>query len=177
MRFADKTSMLPGPACGEGIDPAILANAANDRAPVFPFDRAAKRAFDIVAASMGLVLFSPMLLLVSIAIKIDSRGPVLRRQMLRGYDNEDVHLLTFRTTVFSSTEKSASIVTGVGDVLRRTRIDGLPRLINVLRGEMSIVGPSPNVATPSNVVAERIPLIRLGHTVKLLMTSSAQVNG
>jgi lipopolysaccharide/colanic/teichoic acid biosynthesis glycosyltransferase len=174
MRFADKTSTLPGSVCGKRIDPAIFAN---DRAPVSLFDRAAKRAFDIVAATMGLVLFSPMFLLVSIAIKIDSRGPIFRRQMLHGHNNENIPLLKFRTTVVSLTEKSTSIVTSVGGVLRRTGIDGLPRLINVLRGEMSIVGPSPYAAALNNVFAEQISLIQQRHRVKPGITGWAQVNG
>jgi len=173
MPLANRAPTVPGPDCGKAIDSAIVTN---DWTPVFLFNRAAKRAFDIVAATVGLMLFSPIFLVVSIAIKIDSRGPVFRRQMLPGYNNESIQLLTFRTTVVSLTEKRTSIVTRVGGALRRTGIDGLPQLINVLRGEMSIVGPAPPVAVLNNISAEQISLIQQRHSVKPGITGWAQVN-
>jgi putative colanic acid biosynthesis UDP-glucose lipid carrier transferase len=114
---------------------------------------------------------------VAIAIKIDSRGPVFRAQTLNGYNDENIPLLEFRTTVVSSTAKSASIVTRVGGVLRRTGVDCLPLLINVLRGEMSIVGPSPYAALPNDIFAEQISLIEQRRRVKPGITGWAQVNG
>ena len=172
MPLVSRTPKAPGPVCGKAIDPAIVTN---DWAPEFQFSRAAKRAFDIVAATVGLILFSPILLVASIAIKIDSRGPVFRRRMLPGYNN--IKLLTFRTTVVSLTEMSTSIVTPVGGVLRRTGIDGLPQLINVLRGEMSIVRPAPNAAAPNIISSEQILLIQQRRRVKPGITGWAQVNG
>ena len=172
MPLASRTPKAPGPVCGKAIDPAIVTN---DWAPEFQFSRAAKRAFDIVAATVGLILFSPILLVASIAIKIDSRGPVFRRRMLPGYNN--IKLLKFRTTVVSLTEMSTSIVTPVGGVLRRTGIDGLPQLINVLRGEMSIVRPAPNAAAPNIISSEQILLIQQRRRVKPGITGWAQVNG
>jgi lipopolysaccharide/colanic/teichoic acid biosynthesis glycosyltransferase len=174
MRLANRTPTVPGPICGNAIDPAIVTN---DWAPVFLFNRAAKRAFDVVAATVGLILLSPTFLLVSIAIKIDSRGPVFHPQTLHGYNNENIPLLKFRTTMVSETEKSTSCVTRVGVVLRRTGIDGLPQLINVLRGEMSIVGPAPYVTALNNIFAEQISLIQQRHRVKPGITGWAQVNG
>ena len=174
MPLVSRTPKAPGPVCGKAIDPAIVTN---DWAPEFQFSRAAKRAFDIVAATVGLILFSPILLVASIAIKIDSRGPVFRLQMLHGYNNEKIQLLKFRTTVVSLTEKSTSIVTRVGGVLRRTGIDGLPQLINVLRGEMSIVGPAPYVAALNTIFVEQISLIQQRHRAKPGITGWAQVNG
>src|ERR1700686_1756208 len=102
MRLANKIPTVPGPDFDKAIDSAIVAN---DWTPVFLFNHAAKRALDIVAATVGLMLFSPIFLVVSIAIKIDSRGPVFRRQMLPGYNNESIQLLTFRTTAVSLTQK------------------------------------------------------------------------
>jgi lipopolysaccharide/colanic/teichoic acid biosynthesis glycosyltransferase len=174
MRLANRTPTVSGPVCGKPIHPAIVTN---DWTPVFLFNRVAKRAFDIVAATVGLMLFSPIFLVVSIAIKVESRGPVFRRQMLHGYNNENIPLLKFRTTVVSLTEKSTSIVTRVGGVLRRTGIDGLPQLINVLRGEMSIVGPAPNAAAPNLISAEQILLMQQRRRVKPGITGWAQVNG
>jgi lipopolysaccharide/colanic/teichoic acid biosynthesis glycosyltransferase len=144
---------------------------------IFLFSRAAKRAFDIVAATIGLILLSPTFLLVVIAIKIDSRGPVFRSQMLHGYSNENIPILKFRTTMVSETGKSTSFVTGVGGVLRRTGIDGLPQLINVLRGEMSIVGPPPYVAPPNETVAEQVASIQQRHRMKPGIAGWAQVHG
>jgi lipopolysaccharide/colanic/teichoic acid biosynthesis glycosyltransferase len=156
------------------IDPAIVTN---DPAPVFLFGRAAKRAFDIFAAAIGLVIFSPTFLLASIAIRIDSRGPVFSLQTRHGYYNENIPLLKFRSTMVTEAGKSTSSVTRVGGVLHRTGIDCLPRLINVLRGEMSIVGPSPYVAVPNEIFPEETSLIQRRCRVKPGITGWAQVNG
>jgi lipopolysaccharide/colanic/teichoic acid biosynthesis glycosyltransferase len=174
VRLANRIPTLPGPICGKAIDPAIVTN---DWAPVFRFSRAAKRAFDVVAAIVGLVLFSPMLLLVAIAIKTDSRGPVFHPQTVRGYNNENIRVLKFRTTRLWGHGKVLQYVTRVGAVLRRTGIDGLPLLINVLRGEMSIVGPAPYVTALNSIFAEQVSLIQQRHRVKPGITGWAQVNG
>jgi lipopolysaccharide/colanic/teichoic acid biosynthesis glycosyltransferase len=135
VRLANRTPTIPGSVCGKAGDPAIVTN---DWAPVFLFSRAAKRAFDVVAAIVGLVLFSPMFLLVAIAIKTDSRGPVFHPQTVYGYNYENIRVLKFRTTIVWGQRKALQYVSRVGAVLRRTGIDGLPLLVNVLRGEMSI---------------------------------------
>ena len=167
-QLANRTSTVQSPVCDGAGNPAIAWA---------PVSRAAKRAFDVVAATVGLILSSPTFLLVSIAIKIDSRGPVFRPQMLHGYNNENIPSLKFRTTMSSGTEDDTSFMTRVGAVLRRTGIDGLPQLINVLRGEMSIVGPSPYVVPPNNIFAERISLIQQRYRMRPGMTGWAQVNG
>jgi lipopolysaccharide/colanic/teichoic acid biosynthesis glycosyltransferase len=173
MRLADRKPTLPGPISGNAIDPAIVTN---DWAPVFLFSRTVKRVFDIAAATLGLILLSPTFLLVAIAIKIDSRGPVFRSQMLR-YSSENIPALKFRTTMVCGHGKVLQYVTRVGVILRRTGIDGLPQLINVLRGEMSIVGPAPYVADLNNIFAEQVSLIQQRHSVKPGITGWAQVNG
>jgi lipopolysaccharide/colanic/teichoic acid biosynthesis glycosyltransferase len=173
MRLAKRTQTVPRPDCDNAIDSTIVTD---DWTPVFLFNRVAKRAFDIVAATVGLMLLSPIFLVVSIAIKIDSRGPVFRRQTLPSYNYKSIQLLTFRTTVVLLTEKSTSMVTRVGGILRQTGIDGLPQLINVLLGEMSIVGPAPSVAVLNNIFAEQISLIQLRQRVKPGITGWAQVN-
>lgn len=161
-----------GPLRDKSVDYAIVTT---DRAAV---SRAAKRVFDIIAASAGLILLSPSFLLVSLAIKIDSRGPVFRQQRLCSYNNRNISRLKFRTTAVSGTEKDDALsVTRIGRVLRRTGIDGLPQLINVLRGEMSIVGPSPYVAATYNIFAEQISLIQQLRRMKPGITSWAQVSG
>ena len=104
----------------------------------------AKRAFDVVAATMGLLLFAPILLITSIAIKLDSRGPILIRETLYGYKNRAIEVRKFRVvTVRPEGERIDLPLTWVGQILRRTGIDELPQLFNVLRGEMSIIGPRP----------------------------------
>ena len=170
MQLVNRTSTVKDPDCGTAIDHAI---GTNDRASAPPFARAGKRALDIVAATAGLILLSPTFLLVSIAIKIESRGPLFRPQMLR----ESIALLKFRTTSISQNQSGTSTVTRVGGVLRRTGLDGLPQLINVLRGEMSIVGPSPYFVAPNDIFSEQISHIERRSRMKPGMTGWAQVNG
>jgi lipopolysaccharide/colanic/teichoic acid biosynthesis glycosyltransferase len=111
-----------------------------------------KQAFDIVVAFVGLLFLSPLLLLVALLIKIDSRGPVFFRQERIGRGFQPFRIYKFRTMVQDASRKGGSItfgvdprITRVGWVLRKTKIDELPQLINVLRGEMSFVGPRPEV--------------------------------
>jgi lipopolysaccharide/colanic/teichoic acid biosynthesis glycosyltransferase len=150
------------------VYPASFMHAA---VPARLFHRVAKRAFDVIAATSGLILLSPTFLLVSMAIKIESHGPVFCPQVRYDYDNKKIAVLKFRSTMFTRTGESSSCVTHVGRVLRWTGIDGLPQLINVLSGEMSIVGPQPCV-TADQISAERTSLFwRPG------ITGWAQVNG
>ena len=170
MRLADGTPTVPNSNCSGVLGLAVVTN---DWTQVSR--RAAKRAFDIVVAIVGFVLFSPMLLLVAIAIKTSSRGPVFHLQTVCGYNNENIRVLKFRTIM--GRVKVLQYVTRVGAVLHRTGIDGLPLLINVLRGEMSIVGPVPYVVALNNIFAEQISLIQRRHWVKPGIIGWAQVNG
>jgi lipopolysaccharide/colanic/teichoic acid biosynthesis glycosyltransferase len=111
-----------------------------------------KRAFDITAASIWLVLLSPLLLCVSLLIKLDSPGPALFRQERIGRGCRPFRIYKFRTMVQDAPGQGGPItfgadsrITRVGRVLRKTKIDELPQLINVLRGDMSFVGPRPEV--------------------------------
>lgn len=110
---------------------------------------AAKRAFDVIVALLGLTLFSPLLLLSSIAIAIESRGPILTREPLYGRDNRIVRAFAFRL-------KANAQLTRTGHALQETGIAELPRLLNVLQGEMSIVGPPLSAA-----VSELEPIAKL----------------
>jgi lipopolysaccharide/colanic/teichoic acid biosynthesis glycosyltransferase len=104
----------------------------------------AKRAFDIVAAATGLLLLSPLVLVVSVAIKLNSRGPVFVRETVYGRKNA-IHVLKFRSVTACVKGNCVNEnMTQVGRVLQRTGVDQLPQLINVLRGDMSIVGPTPS---------------------------------
>jgi lipopolysaccharide/colanic/teichoic acid biosynthesis glycosyltransferase len=112
----------------------------------------AKRLFDIVLAAVGLVLASPVLLLSAIAVKLSSPGPVLFKQQRMGKNFEPFPILKVRTMVADAPNRGAQITAGadpritrVGAVLRKTKLDELPQLWNVLRGDMSFVGPRPEV--------------------------------
>ncbi|MBB5720365.1 lipopolysaccharide/colanic/teichoic acid biosynthesis glycosyltransferase [Stakelama sediminis] len=120
--------------------------------PLNLFDRATKRLFDLAVASIALLLLSPLLITVAIWIKLDSRGPVFFRQERIGRSNHLFRVYKFRSMYADlcdakgsrSTSRSDDRITRVGNILRKTSIDELPQLLNVLRGEMSIVGPRPH---------------------------------
>jgi Undecaprenyl-phosphate glucose phosphotransferase len=149
-----------------------------------PFKRAIKRAFDVAAATAGLILVSPVLVLVALAIKLDSRGPVLFRQTRHGYNNEPIRVLKFRSMTvmedgdnFRPVIRNDSRVTRLGRLLRRTNIDELPQLFNVLVGDMSIVGPRPHATSQNELFAQLISSFSRRHNVKPGITGWAQVNG
>jgi exopolysaccharide biosynthesis polyprenyl glycosylphosphotransferase len=122
-----------------------------------------KRGLDVVGATIGLLLFSPLLIAIAIAIKLDSRGPVLFRQRRMGRNEVPFEMLKFRTMVDGAEAQKAALqsrneaggglfkieddprITRVGHLLRRASLDELPQLINVLRGDMALVGPRPLV--------------------------------
>jgi lipopolysaccharide/colanic/teichoic acid biosynthesis glycosyltransferase len=113
---------------------------------------AAKRAFDVVTAAAGLIVLSPVIAGIAIAIKRGSKGPLLYRGTRVGMSGEPFHMLKFRTMVVdadkiggSSTPEDDPRVTPIGKTLRKYKLDELPQLINVLKGEMSFVGPRPQV--------------------------------
>jgi lipopolysaccharide/colanic/teichoic acid biosynthesis glycosyltransferase len=113
-------------------------------------DRACRRTLDLAASTIGLVLLSPLFALVALAVKLDSAGPILFRGQRSGRAGEPFRMIKFRTMVADAAHKGPGItsagdlrVTRVGRVLRRTKLDELPQLINVLRGDMTLVGPRP----------------------------------
>jgi putative colanic acid biosynthesis UDP-glucose lipid carrier transferase len=152
--------------------------------PLTPFNRAIKRAFDVAAAIVGLILVSPLFVIVPLAIKLDSRGPVLFRQTRHGYNNEPIRVLKFRTMTvteegdnFKPVVRHDPRVTRLGRFLRHSNIDELPQLINVLAGSMSLVGPRPHATSQNEVFAELISSFFRRHNVKPGITGWAQVNG
>jgi putative colanic acid biosynthesis UDP-glucose lipid carrier transferase len=152
--------------------------------PLTPFNRAIKRAFDFAAAIAGLILLSPLFVIVSLAIKLDSRGPVLFRQTRHGYNNEPIRVLKFRTMTvmedgnnFTPVVRHDPRVTRLGHLLRQTNIDELPQLFNVLAGSMSLVGPRPHATSQNEMFAELISSFFRRHNVKPGITGWAQVNG
>ena len=121
-----------------------------------------KRTFDFLASSLGLCLLSPLFLLVAIAIRLESPGQVFFRQDRVGKDGENFLIYKFRSMVANASEIGPLIttagdarITRVGRFLRRTKLDELPQLLNVWRGEMSLVGPRPEVPTYVALYDER----------------------
>jgi len=113
----------------------------------------AKRTFDLMAASVGLVILSPLLLVIACAIRCDTRGPVFYRGVRTGLNGIPFRIIKFRTMVPDAeslggkvTARDDARVTRVGRVLRRYKLDELPQLINVIKGDMSVVGPRPEVS-------------------------------
>jgi Undecaprenyl-phosphate glucose phosphotransferase len=154
------------------------------RPPLSAYELAFKRAIDVFAAGCGLFILMPLLILVAIAIKIDSRGPVLFMQTRRGFNGKRFKIFKFRS--MSVLEDGATIkqataadnrVTRVGALIRKTSIDEIPQLINVLRGEMSIVGPRPHAVAHDDYFLKQIENYAFRHHVKPGITGWAQVNG
>jgi Undecaprenyl-phosphate glucose phosphotransferase len=153
-------------------------------APLSSFDLLVKRAFDILAAITGLILFSPLFLCAAGAVKLDSPGPIFFRQTRHGYNKQAITVLKFRTMTtledggnFKQATRNDTRVTRVGRILRRTNIDELPQLINVLMGQMSIVGPRPHATAHNDMFEGRILPFARRHNVKPGITGWAQVNG
>ena len=152
--------------------------------PLSLFDRFVKRTFDLIVSTVGLVLFCPLFILIAVAIKLESRGPAIFRQHRHGFNNEIIRVFKFRTmrTIedganFTQAVKHDPRVTNFGSILRKTNIDELPQLVNVLLGEMSLVGPRPHpLALNFKFEDKLLPLFRR-HNVKPGITGWAQVNG
>jgi lipopolysaccharide/colanic/teichoic acid biosynthesis glycosyltransferase len=140
------------------------------------------RALDIAVAAVGLLLSSPILLVAVIAIRVESPGSPIYRQRRIGRDGEPFEMLKLRTMVSGAEHQGAGMavnfgdprITRVGHILRRFSIDELPNLVNVLRGEMSVVGPRPTIQAQ---VDQYTPLQRRRLEVKPGITGWAQING
>lgn len=120
-----------------------------------------KRFFDIVVSLLGILVTSPILLVVALLIKLTSKGPVFYKQERIGKNEKPFRILKFRTMVVNADTQGLKItvdgdkrITGVGEFLRKSKLDELPQLFNVLFGQMSLVGPRPEVAEYVNLYTE-----------------------
>ncbi|MFT5141729.1 MAG: putative colanic acid biosynthesis UDP-glucose lipid carrier transferase [Rhodothermales bacterium] len=155
-----------------------------DEAPL-DFPRAVKRAIDIGFSLLLLLAASPLLALIAAAVKLSSPGPVLYRQVRMGLNGTQFDILKFRSMPVEAESNSGAVwatpgedrSTKVGAFLRRTSLDELPQFINVLRGEMSVVGPRPERPVFIKSFRDRVPRYMLRHKMKAGITGWAQVNG
>jgi Undecaprenyl-phosphate glucose phosphotransferase len=152
--------------------------------PLTSFEYAAKRCIDVLLAGITLTALLPMLAIVAVAIKLDSPGPILFRQLRCGFNGKCFRILKFRT--MSVLEDGPSIVqarfadkrvTRLGALLRRTSIDELPQLLNVLEGSMSLVGPRPHAVAHDSQFDKVVRNYAFRRRVKPGLTGWAQVNG
>ena len=149
------------------------------------FYRAVKRFLDVTASFWGLVLLSPLMLAVSILIKIDSRGPVIFRQKRIGRNGKVFEIYKFRSMCVGAEKTGSGVYSGKGDarvtrigkILRATSIDELPQLLNILKGEMSFVGPRPPLTYHPWKYEEYTDFQKRMFEVRPGITGWAQVNG
>jgi putative colanic acid biosynthesis UDP-glucose lipid carrier transferase len=174
-RFADARVARLGPIC--------CLNLVDH--PLSPAARFVKRTLDLVLASVALAVLSPFFLLIAAAVRLDSPGPIIFRQHRYGFNQKPFKIFKFRSMttcedhskLVQVTTRTDSRVTHVGAFLRRHNIDELPQLLNVILGDMSLVGPRPMAVAHDQMFERCITLYARRHNVKPGITGWAQING
>jgi Undecaprenyl-phosphate glucose phosphotransferase len=152
--------------------------------PLQGWNLVAKRVFDMLVSLVVIVVTAPVMLLIAAMVKVTSRGPVLFHQERMGMDGRTFGMLKFRTMYTGAEASGAKMArrddprrTPIGRLLRRASLDELPQIFNVLRGEMSLVGPRPERPIFIEEFKRQVPKYHLRHKVKAGMTGWAQING
>lgn len=148
-------------------------------------NRVAKRAVDLIGTTVAIILFSPVMLLTALVVALTEEGSVIYRQERVGLHNQVFYMYKFRSMIMQDEEKEKAEwstrndprITPVGKLIRRTSIDELPQLFNVLKGEMSLVGPRPERPQFVQKFRDEIPRYMVKHQVRPGMTGWAQING
>ncbi|MDO4523697.1 MAG: undecaprenyl-phosphate glucose phosphotransferase [Bacteroidales bacterium] len=148
-----------------------------------PWNRTGKRLFDIIFSSLVLLLFSPLYVVLAIAVKLSSPGPVFFKQKRTGKNGKEFYCLKFRTMKVNEeadrlqATKGDSRITKVGAILRKTNLDEMPQFVNVLLGDMSVVGPRPHMVSQTEQYSKLIDEYMVRHLAKPGITGWAQVTG
>jgi putative colanic acid biosynthesis UDP-glucose lipid carrier transferase len=152
--------------------------------PFSGLDGIIKRLFDVLFSTAALVFISPILLIISLGIKISSRGPVIFKQRRYGLDGKEIVVYKFRTmtvvendTLVVQATRHDQRITTFGRILRKTSLDELPQFVNVLQGRMSVVGPRPHAVAHNETYRKVIKGYMVRHKVKPGITGWAQING
>jgi exopolysaccharide biosynthesis polyprenyl glycosylphosphotransferase len=176
---ADFYERLTGRLALEWLSPSTLIFDRGMRAS--PLGNAVRRAVSLVVAGIGIVVFAPALALIALAVKLDSPGPVFFVQRRHGARARVFSLIKFRTMRPAASDGSEWVrdneqrITRLGKWLRRFRLDELPQFVNILRGDMNLIGPRPHPASNVPLFEEKIPFYALRSAVRPGVTGWAQV--